>query len=37
MPKLDLLWEHVSQKKATIALTNVAVEIFFLEDKSACV
>jgi hypothetical protein len=29
MPKLDLLWEHVGQKKATIALTNVAVGIFF--------
>jgi hypothetical protein len=29
MPKLDLLWEHVGQKKATIELTNVAVGIFF--------
>ncbi len=30
MPKLDSLWKHVGQKKATIALTSVAVGDFYL-------
>jgi len=32
VPKLDLFWKHVGQKKATIASTCVAIgEFFFLK------
>jgi hypothetical protein len=29
VPKLDLLWKHVGQKKATIVLVGVAIGDFY--------
>jgi hypothetical protein len=29
MPKLDSLWKHVGQKKATIGLASVAIRDFY--------
>jgi hypothetical protein len=34
VPKLDLLWKHASQRKATIASASVAVgDLYFLKTN----
>jgi hypothetical protein len=37
VPKLDYLWKHVGQKKASIASMGVVVEDFYLLKTNQCV